>query len=416
MRYHVLLILLYGLISASFAQDPGQPPTEFQDPGDAAVSTDPGDVRDDVQAFLASKGWTEGINRGGGRDFFLAVGVATIPVQAGSRDFNSARINAFGRAMLNAKQELTEYHGVEIRTAASLAYQEGLMPEERDAANQAPSLLDKAKRLAHAKLDALLREDGLVRPEEASKEDIQEVLTSETYRSLTETLAQSTIAGLQAFKVFESKADGHHCQVAVLAIQSELLGQMAASLNGHRINLPTRTPKRPIGEQIPTDPEAILTTMGVQQRVDENGELVVLAYGQAAPRTASDRSVEMAYSKARQQALGLLRSFAGENAYVSSVLLNAETSEEFADGASSYQNEEAYRLNISTQADALKIAGIATVKRWRAVHPLGDGTPTVGVVVGWSPGMAALAEESLDDAMEAGAHSSSGAAADDDGF
>lgn len=249
-------------------------------------------------------------------------------------------------------------------------------------------------------------------------------MATEEFREFTQTAARSTIAGLQAYKVIEAKADGHSCKLAVIAIHSELLGRMASVLSGRPLSLPAKTPKKPIIDQVPKDTDVLLATMGVQQRIDENGNLVLLAYGQAAPRTASDRSIDAAYNKARTQAMGLLRSFAGESAYVATALLNAETSQEFDDESRAYANESAYEEKISTVAEKMNIAGIATVKRWQAQHPLSDGKPIVGTVVSWSPDSAALAKDAVGDMMvedpgapgTSGKYMNKGESADDDGF
>jgi hypothetical protein len=414
---YVILVLIMSW-APSFGQDPGAPPPEFQDPGPAEISVEETDVRSMTDDFLASKGWSEGLNSRGGRNFFVSVGVATIGAAPGSREFDSARINAFGRAMLAAKKDLTELHGVEIRNSVNSAYKEGDFPEEIAKRNAKPTLLEKATLLAHAKLDALLKKEGIEDPRSATEEQVQVILTSEVYRSLTESLARSTISGFQTYKVLESKVDGRSCQIAVVAIQSELLGQMASSLAGAPLVLPAKTPKRPILEQLPKDERVLLTTMGIQQKIDENGQLVLLAFGQAAARTSSDRSLDAAYEKARIQALGMLRSFAGENAFTSSRLLEAETTEEYADGTSSYNNDSAFEQVILTTADSLNISGIASIKRWSAVHPLGQGIPTAGVVVAWSPGDAeAVGRELKENHTEhPGEYSGSGAEADDDGF
>jgi len=350
-------------------------------------------VRDSIDEFLSSKGFYEGKNsRSKGSDIFIAVGTGVIQAQRNSPAYMNSRINAFDKAMMYAKKQMAEYIGVEIKNNIVTDYAEGESPTARkkrqaDAvvALEEPGLIEKTEALINAKLDQLLEEEGVDLTQPVPDEVVQKVLTSEEFEKTIKSVSKARIVGLQTYKVFEESPDGSKGQIGVIAVYSDKLYQMANALfSGNFSNLPKGTPRKAVVKQIPKDVNVLLSTFGVQQKTDENGQLVLVAFGQGVPKTKSTRSLDAAYEKAKLDAIGNLRSFAGEIVLVEGEVNKFESVKELEDGMEQYENEEFFRDKVEAKAKSLKISGIQKIHRWQSVHPL-TKKPVVGVVISWSP-------------------------------
>ena len=392
----LIFVCLYCLAGSVFASS--STPPEFnvdQETPDFPVNRT---VNDEINDFLAEKGYGEGNNsRSSGGDFFIAVGTGTIQAPRNNPGYLTSRNNAFEKAMLQAKKKMATFIAGEIKKDLLSEYTEGQNPLERKAkeaeAMKSPSIFDKASALVNAKLDALLEEEGVDLSKPVSEEDVQKALTSEVFESFVQKAATARIVGMQTMKVFEASPDGNKGQIGVIAVYSEKLHKMAdAMFSGNVADLPSGTPKRPIREQISNDEKILLSTFGVQQKTDEKGNLQLVAFGQSSPKTDSPRSMDAAYDKAKLQAEGYLRSFAGEIAAVEEDMYSYESVQEFENGLEQYESEEYFKQKIETKAASLKISGIMNVSNWKTVHPLVN-KPVVGVVVSWSPASAKMANQ-----------------------
>lgn len=354
-----------------------------------------------IDEFLAAKGWAAGENVIGGKRFFVATGTGVIQApRSKPAAYIGSRVNAFNKAMLEAKKNMVEFLGVSIESETEKSYQEGDFsnPEEAQAKGEDPnSLAYKLKSLVHAKLDKALRAEG-VDPDAANKEAAakaaKKLLASEQYRKMVRTAAQAQVVGLQAICTFEGTPSSDKGEIGVVAIWSPKLQEMAASIV---TGLPVAKgkAKRPIREQIATDPGALLSTFGVQQKIDEQGDLVLVGFGQAGGVSESKMAAKGAQSKAKANALAAIREFAGENVAVATDMLSAETTEEFENAAEEYQDQSAFSEKVKATAAKMHIAGIAVLKNWKFKHPL-TGTTVYGCVCTWAPKQAASAKQMKD--------------------
>ena len=175
-------------------------------------------------------------------------------------------------------------------------------------------------------------------------------------------------------------------EIGVVAIWSPVLAETAASLTSASVPAAFKKGKKSIKEQIPTDTAILLSTFGVQQKIDENGNYVLVSYGQSAARTSNSRAKNAAYNKARLDADGQIRSFAGEAVVCSDALSEAEQSLDYnLEGQlPDYNDESSYNEYQQSVGKNLEINGITTIHRWTAVHPV-SGQTVYGVVRMWSP-------------------------------
>lgn len=356
--------------------------------------------------YLESKGWTQGANQNKGGTFIVQTGIGAIQAPPGHPSYNDARVRAFDKAMLDAKAKLAKSLEEEISVAVETAYVEPPKemngPEQQLAKAMADmpddSIFGKAKTLLHKKLDNALKEEGYDADaaKAAGQAKIEELRTKlnsvsskDSFKKSVRAGATSAISGAQAFYTIEV-VKGKRAEIGVVLIWSPKLGEMAASMVTGK---PVRNvkPKTAIREQIVQDKKVLLSTFGIQQKINEKGEYVLVSYGQSSARNDSSRSAQAAYDKAALQARAQIRQFAGETVAISEAQDQAEETLEYDNGAlPDYNDSSSYEQYQKTVAAKMKINGIMEVKRWNAVHPI-SGLPVYGVIMSWSPAAAEFA-------------------------
>ena len=379
---------------AAFAQNAVAPAPETTSQEKCAIEEK--DVDAMMDEYISSKGWVEGLNtKADGSKFFIAKGSGVIQAPKNSQSYIDSRVNAFNKAMLEAKKAMVEYLGVDIATDTAKEYAEGSAVNPPPPANAEEALVqelaDKGKKLLLAKINAELEKQGIdpAKDPAAAKAALGKQLNSEKYRKMITSIARAKVLGLQACCTFEGIPANGKGEIGVVAIWSPKLQAMANSLvTGAPV--PPVGAKRPVAQQISNDPATLISTFGVQQKIDETGDLVLVGFGQAGAISDSKMSGKAAQTKARQNAMAAIREFAGEQVAVATDTLNAETTEEFEKGAEAYENESAMKEKIAATAAKMNIAGIAPLKNYKYKHPI-NGKIVYGVAVTWCPKQAGQA-------------------------
>jgi hypothetical protein len=342
-----------------------------------------------AQAAVAAKGWNEGHNVGSsGNEFYIAIGVSNIRAPLDNPNYITSRMNAFQSAQLNAWAEIRRFVGATIAARAGSIYKEASASGEMPSANEPSPTQAKVKALLDGVLDRALERVG-VDPATATPVQREQALTTDFFQRSAAVAAAGPIVGVQSWATFEGSGRGEGYQIAVVAIWSPKLQEMAQSMFTLE-PFPPGVPGKAVSEWIPTEPLERLTTFGVQMIRDENGHPVLISYGQDAPLTASSRSVDAAVSKARNTAMMNLRFFAGAQLKAFEDFSSAESVEEFADGTAAYASESTFQEQIDVLAPAASFSGISTVHTWVHDHPI-TGKPVAGTVVAWRPQSALLA-------------------------
>lgn len=364
------------------------------------------DARSLVSAFLRQKNLVQGFNAA--RSCYIVVGYGDLPVPPSHASYMDARLIAFEKAMLSAKATMATFMEQTLATAAENRLLK--MPKNKGESAEAmaaqamaempeQTIVGKAVRLIHAKLDNALRQEGVdvgaeSKAAEANREQARRRLnalkTSDTFRRTVKSAAACAISGLQAYHTVEVW-DGKKGNIAVVAIWSPRLSEMAASLvTGSAVNKVKA--KRPISEQVDLAEQTLLSSFGVQQLIDENGNLVLVSYGQGVAEDEDDQlDIDLAYEQAALQAQGHIRDFAGEAVATGQELDAAAISLKFRDGSTpEYANESSYASFRRSAAAAMACNGIQKISEWAAVHPL-TGKTVYGVVCTWSPTQAEFA-------------------------
>jgi hypothetical protein len=374
--------LSFGIVG--FSQEPA---------GGNMESAVPVGIRGVLDQELTRLGWKEGPNQVDGKTVFVSTGVGVIQVDRGGSGHNYSRNAAYEKAMLRAKQFMAEYLGEQIATQAILSYHEGGgVPPAGGGVEFPQSLGAKVYTLAHAKLDVMLEENGVEKPKQIPQADLRKIaLASEEYQKLTLQFASAALVGCQSFKILEHYPEVGNGQIAVIMVYSPKLVDMAYALASGG-SMPKTEPKTPVADQIPSNPEELLRNFGVSLRINEEGEYVLVAYGQSTATTASTQSSLMAERKAKLQAMGQLRGFAGESVEVMSALMEAENLYEFENGARTRRDSGGYSEVIQSTSEGMEIVGSELVKRWSYADPA-SGENVHGVVLAWSPAKRKASEQ-----------------------
>lgn len=398
------------LLSMGIAFAQAEPGTSTDIPQAADISEgcvdEGGDITELLQSYLDKKVWTEGANvKKNGEGFIVVRGIGPISAPSSNKNYNLARNNAATMALLDAKSNLAKYLESTIATAAELKVtgdtgEESASPETQFAqvlANQPDdSICGKCITLIHRKLDNALKAEGydvdgerqMSQSEiEEAKAKIASVVEHESFKNTINRSATSLISGLQVFYSIEAKGN-----IGIVAIWSPALAEMASSMvTGQPVA--NKSPKKPIVKQIPTDKATLLATFGVQQKINEHGELVLVSYGQYQALSTSKRGELEAYNNAEQYAAQNIRNFAGEAVVTTRDLEDAQDSLVYSEESGlspDYSNTSAYNSFQKAAAKALKVNGIKVIKKWNAVHPV-SGKKVYGVISSWSPKGAATA-------------------------
>jgi hypothetical protein len=374
-----------------------------------------------VNQFLASQGLIAGDNKINNRTLVVFVGTASINALPSDNNFIASRINAFSKAMLNAKSQCAKFQASKITVETTYDFsqpsaqrvrqdterltQEGLVTEGAirvaQALNneiQSSNLPESVKvgsyyqeRLLNQQLSNQLIKMNLDPTQALDEQVVRGVIQTESFRHQVRLLAAQRCSGLKAVTTFEQNPANGQGAIGVVTYWSERLHQTVSSvLTGNYDLISDDTIGLTLNQQIPDQLSTLLTTMGVQVFNDETGYPVILAFAQDQPLTKNQSSINAAYQKAELRAVGMIRSFLGETIVVNDNIDDGETSYVFDDETTATQINSSYTSKVQATAEQLKLSGLTQVHSWETLHPASQ-TPVVGVVMRWKISSAEIA-------------------------
>jgi len=403
-------------------------------------------VRSRMDKFLREQGLREikdNKKDENGRTILIDFAYGTIAASPSDPNFVSARINAFNKAMLNAKAQCAEFQKTLIATEAVMdttlppatraqadaeqLKREGLAQQGASKVAQAlnadvtarnlPQTLQTAalygEKLLSNKMAEEIRKKGLDPNKPVDQQVAKTIAETTSFRNAVSTVAAARCTGIKALASFEQNPPSGQGQVGIITVWSEKLHAVADAIVTNQWDLiPKGEPGKRVADHIPDNLRTLLTTYGTMLVRDEKGEYVLLAYAQAQPRTKNQQSIDSAYEAAKTSALGLIRSFMGEAVETNRELLAAEVSTVFTDESTRYQDDSAFSRRASAVGQALPLSGFTVAHEWETLHPANNG-PVVGVVMQWKVASAQIAAylASLNQASGAKADAASAAAA-----
>lgn len=378
-------------------------------------------IQSRTSQFLSSQGLRAGDNKINGRSLLVFVGTASINALPSDNNFIASRVNAFSKAMLNAKSQCAKFQASKISVETSYDFsqpdpervrqdterlvQEGLVREAAMRVAQSlnnevqnSNLPDSVKigsyyqeKLLNHKLSNELMRMKLDPKQAIDAQVVRGVIQTESFRHQIRLIAAQRCSGLKVVTAFEQNPSNGQGSIAVITYWSQRLHQTVNAVLTGNYELITGAPTGlSLDQQIPNNLSTLLTTMGVQLHTDENGQQVILAYAQDQPLTKNQSSIDVAYQKAELRAVGMIRSFLGETIVVNDNIDDNETAIVFDDETTSTQMNSSYSSKVKASAEQLKLTGLSQVHSWETLHPASQ-TPVVGVVVQWKPSSALMA-------------------------
>ena len=410
-----LTLILCSLISVnSYAED-----NPDLNPASSGGATFVENVRSDVDKFLKSKGMKRGRNvKKDGTPFFVTVGDGEISANRDNKMIHDSRNTAFQEAFSEAKANYVKTLLELITAELSAKTYENNMPDTmaedaiKTAVGTDSGSFDKLKKLISVKLDSALKEEGY-NPEmaDAEKEAIKKkILRSREITNLFTASAQSMISGFQSFKIFEKPVGSERGSITVVALWSPKLNQLAQAIKSGSTNVPKGTVQKPIEEQLKLDdPNSLLASFGTKMYVNENGNLVLVSYGQASPSIENDPgALSTACDIAESRAYENMVSYAREQVMYEEMRKEIDKAETFTkDGMQAYESTNAREVNnLINSKSSMTLKGQSLIGSYPITSPNYKSTSCVAVTQ-WSAEGVAAANQSRNEMNSTSSSSSS---------
>ncbi len=412
------ILLLSLLLSASlflFAEDN---PVEVLQAGTSSIVTKKENLslKEKWKEFVNEQKWGEseygeGVMLFEDRDLIVASGSSFVSVGIGQPGWVESRIIAFEQAELDAKVKIIRFLSEDVDTSRSLSYMEnatwndGTIEEIKQLNDVSETLKRIGKKtldLADASLDQALQKmdpdydkEKYANISSGKKHTILEQKFKRKIRNVT----FKTTIGITPVYNDEAKVDGAY-KVIVGVVWSPKLNRLAQGLFNRTYTMKKATPNKSINE-ILNDSKLLLSNYGTRITTDENGDFIVLAYAQAAPRNTSPSrrasAVHDAKEIASNRARALITNYIREGMAYSSSEQSEELLREFSDQTVGVEILREVSRKIKGQKTKVRLRGLHQVKEWAEKHPE-TGQWIAGVVIAWSP-TSMKASQKMEEAM-----------------
>lgn len=356
--------------------------------------------RDD---YLRERNWVIGYSRSNPNSAYLGWGQATIQSKPDDVKFGQSRVLAFESALMEAQGDFVRFQQ-RMTTTETLRsfFQDSAELSEEDTAkesNRLKVIAQKVLALADAELDQSLEKAGVDIAQFRSQpiESKRKLLQDSISRSIR-VRALESVTGVRVLATFEDLN-----AVGVMIVYSDNQREMAKSIlvgrtvprssGGHQ--------KEEILKQIeascPNGEKDLADVFGVRVMADENGDRVLVSFGQWSPavtradsRFRRDTTIKASRVLAMNLADGALTDFVNstlslesESAIWQDAGLNRITRPDGVEEVESLTIGETLRSVLKQHGNAT-LQGVATIKEWTANHPE-TGHLLVGHVLMWSP-------------------------------
>jgi len=389
--------------------------------------------------YLRKRGWKQGVNNAGGRkEFTLAIGIAPTELPTSSPGYVDSRYVAFKEAWLAANSKMAKALETQIASNALKTLKSGsknvaqksgsqqaadlrakaskIKVEEQSAAGGITGAVRKGTRYLNALLEDELKSLGhdvdaerkarneknasrkraLLAKAAKMEAAAKKILGKKTFKEMITAAATERMKGIySAFTSENLPPDSNDkAQICVLlkySKNSERLADMMAKRDFS--NAPQLDPDIPLVEQLP-DPMTpqgvfqLVTTWGLSIMFDENGQVNLVAYGQAGYAKGNSIGEEAAQVEANLRAQNLIRMFINQTVAV-------QESTEVAQDVTSFKNaQNKVKLSKSTmgryeqKSEARPINGLSALLDWNGLHPVTNGGIR-GAVYSWNASGAA---------------------------
>lgn len=348
-----------------------------------------------------------------GDEFWMQTGQAQISGPVGGENYINERMNAYEKAVLDAKRKILA--GMKVEVAREVSYQL-LGPEQKETLKAAASEADKQKisqyedkrdfgsavmkslELLNRDLDQKLKETepAVSEPAPVSLDQAVEQKKRKMGERFSDTInasAMSQLYGIRRIFVLDNSPKGSDIKgtVCVAVVYSDTTRRIADAMHAQNPSLlpATNQPGPTLAMQIPdkSTPEglhALVTTMGVDSRVDENGNYWLISYAIAGPTVEGNTAAQLAARQmAYERARAGLRTYMGEIATMKSLTDLKSKTDVFGKGDEAYTFNNNFDYQVKSASESASLAGAVDGDDFAATHPE-TNNEVFGAFVMWS--------------------------------
>tara|TARA_B100000676_G_scaffold259838_1_gene269146 strand:- start:1356 stop:2873 length:1518 start_codon:yes stop_codon:yes gene_type:complete len=389
--------------------------------------------------YLRKRGWNEGLNNAGKpNEFTVALGIAPVSEEISSDGYVDSRYVAFREAWIVANGAMARALESKVSSDASRvlktrsSQREEISPAEKAASlrKQAAGIetgsenksvgvegtISKGFRLLNAAIDKELKALGhdvdaeqkalneknaarkkeLIAKAEAAEKEAKRITGRRDFKEIIKAVAQERMKGI--YSAFTSEnlspnaaAKTQICVALKYSPRSERMADMMAARDF--TNAPQLEPDIPLVEQLPdpSNPQGVfqlVTMWGLNILFDENGQVNLVAFGQAGYRNGDENEELAAKETAKLRAEGMIRLFINQTVAVQQAAKVGQTVKSFKDAVSKTALNKETMSRMEQKAGFRPINGLKQVIDWNGIHPVTNGG-IAGSVVSWNASEAA---------------------------
>ena len=389
--------------------------------------------------YLRKRGWKQGLNNAGGRrEFTLAIGIAPTELPTTSPGYVDSRYVAFREAWLDANAKMAKALETQIASntlkmlksgtseapkksesqqAAELrAKASKIKVEEKSAAGGVAGTIRKGTRYLNALLEDELktlghdvdaerkarnetnagRKRALLADAAKMEAAAKKILGKKTFKETITAAATERMKGIYSAFTSENlppdpKDKAQICVLLKYSNNSERMADMMAARDFS--NAPQLDPDIPLLEQLPDpmDPQGIfqlVTTWGLSIMFDENGQVNLVAYGQAGYDQGNSIAEEAAQLEANLRAQNLIRMFINQTVAVQESTKVSQDVTAFKNSQNTVKLSKSTMGRYEQKSEARPVNGLSQLLDWNGVHPVTNGGIR-GAVYSWNSSAAA---------------------------
>ena len=342
-------------------------------------------------------------------EVFVTSGSALINAKSSEPDWGDARVIAYQKAQMKAREQLlkqlySEVASNTLRQSFRTSHLPEFTAEDLQNQNKLDSLLDKLTAFTSASLDEKMREKGVdpdqynKAPPEKRKQMLKQVLSKTVTRASRVSLSGTLIA-----KAFETTDRNGNTAVSVVLMTSARMKNTLAKLRGSKGNIMPDKNRGGINiaRFLATNKDNLMYQYGLKLMHDEQGYPLLLSFAQAGnacnpvdyEECVDNRSFAMidaendAYAHIAEayNLSGQLKSTStrGEEKIKEARVTAARDGQERIEETVSRILRETTELSKMT-SQVKNLAGVEEVMRWTEKHPV-SGREINGVVLAWHP-------------------------------
>jgi len=412
-RQIFILFICFAISAGSFSVSPSIAQEEPEEqalkeipltPKEAAARPLGGNYESDIehkwQEILTQKGLIEGENPG---YKFISSGKSTIDFSKDRPGWIEARVLAFEIAHIKAKAKMVLLLGKTLDSQTVLditenvAFTDGQI-RKNIILNQVQRILSKTSDFTEATLDKALKSidpdyetdkyDGVNNEDKAK-------IAREFFKKKIKVSASKLITGAFNFRVLEGPtASKEAYEILVGLVWTPDLARLAGDIENREYGIEPADIGKHISENLPKTVGEAASAFGSRVFVNEKGNRVVIAYGQAEPRRSEqkDRAIEDAIYAASMRADAALIGFVSDRVTVYSDQTTEKLMEEYSAIVTGERVGRDGIRRIKGFTKKVKLQGIHTLRKWVIEHPE-NGHKMVVVAKIWSPSGQAMAKK-----------------------